>query len=367
MAKTKKKIKCDCCKQTFPSGTKIIKTEAGNSEAGNYCTDCFNTYPACSLCGRITENCHFSYDSPYCDNCYDEVCTLQRANGFTHDEKYIPETFKYLNAKNQDIHYREDEFYFGFELETAAVTGWEDSEHSMEMLADMVELLCEKYDWLYCKNEPGIQSVNVEFVSHPFTIEWLQEHQDDIRDMLTTIAAYDFVSESKRNCGLHVHISLAPFRSECDEAYSIMAELLYHDWKTFAKFSRRKSFQCCGRPQIEAFLMLKDYDRKIREISSIAILHRDCAITHGINNTAEIRIFGGTLDFIEFFAALQLTSNLAEWTKQQVRINRNLREKPADMPDYDFTSVLNYKQYAELNDFYIDTILHPNDTRLIAV
>jgi hypothetical protein len=365
MPKKKQKPKqCDLCDRIFADDDEIKIQRVNDSDL---CTECVENFPPCVICGERDIMSHEPIEGEYyCSDCYYE--RFPDVSQFLLEENYIPENFKFLAAKGQYIPDNYEQFYFGFELEVVPDPDFDGFPLSQERGVDLVNDITDQFSWIYCKRESGIQWDGFEIVSHPFTIEWAMEHVQDFENLLGLIAQHDFVSQDRYGCGYHIHISAYPFRGERDSAYTVMAELLHRDWETFAKFSRRGHFQYCRCPDISQDLLEeKNYDFKTTEISSENICHERCAIAHGVENTIEIRLYGGTVDTVSFLAALQLTSNLAEWTRKIVKFNRRIEQKDIDLSKYDFTTILNYRQWAELNDYWRDYMIYPEDQRLVAV
>jgi len=141
---------CDCCH------TRVWNENTYSDDYVVLCDHCYNrSYTRCEECGCIINRDNANYfsgsDTPYCDECYDDL----KGDSYIRDYNYKPEP----------IFYGKDDLYYGIELEIDC--GGELSENA-EKLENIANAKSER---IYCKHDGSIHD-GFEIVSHPMTLNY---------------------------------------------------------------------------------------------------------------------------------------------------------------------------------------------------
>ena len=292
---------CVICGAELNESTTYIGEDDGN----RYCNDCYyDQYCECQYCGdwHLRDNMHYStnHDCFYCDDCYGEESDNMTIREY-HDRD-IPITFKSL--ENEDT-----KLYYGFELE---VEGTYDAKLSCD---DMATYIRENYSQLdLCFEYDSSLTRGFEIISQPMTINYINEHKEDFKNMLNDLQENDYTSHNSGHCGLHIHVSRNAFgENDKEQEKNINKLLLFTETykKELQSFSRRRDYGYC------AFLSNSSSISNERYFKSTKILgeeNKNKGRYQVINtqnaNTIEIRVFRGTLRYETFIATLTFVDNL---------------------------------------------------------
>lgn len=232
----------------------------------------------CSNCGWICGD---------CDNC---SCDSDDSDSRVHSYDYRPRSF---NPKGD---YPSDPL-LGVELEVGG---------DQEDIANAVDLVdgCEHH--LYLKEDGSI--CGAEIVTHPMTLEWARSY--DFEQMLSGLRARRcYVNDEY---GLHVHVSRNAFRRNGRQSPTLQLMWLlfiYRNAVEVERLARRRSDRWASfhKPSPAALA------RKARYIEPD---NRYVAVNCNNERTYELRFFASTLDFIEFFAAIEFADASVRYVRE---------------------------------------------------
>lgn len=250
------------------------------------CLRCYEeNYFHCEHCGCVYHvgDMYGDGDEYLCTNCY-----AQRGTNTIHAYGYMPK----LRFSGSGPH------YIGFELEI-------DRGDNREKCAGAIQEISEN---VYICDDGSLDD-GMEIISHPGTIEFWQANKETIKKIQDTARVYNFTSHDAKTCGLHFHVSRAPFS---DAAIMRLIYLQEKFWIKIYKFSRR-TLESCNQ-------WARRYADRIPEFREIPEIYenaksatRYCALNLKNTATIEFRIYRGTLNADTFFASMQLTDNLVKF------------------------------------------------------
>lgn len=270
-----------------------------NGETGNYyCDECVDNYNVCGRCGRVLDLDEEYYEDPddglLCENCADEARS-DIIHGYEHTR---PDVFYKMSDEP------ETERYFGIELE---IGGGGDRNYKVaQKVVDNIDGLVEcKYD--------GSISNGFEIVTMPMTFKKHLSFMDEWADFMDYAKDNGFESNEDVNCGLHVHVSRKALGSNRDKRNDNIDKILYifeGFWDEVESFSRRSQDQIadwCKRYLTEREKVTK---KKIKDKKDNGDRYMAVNLTN--NPTVEFRIFNGTLNVEEFYAALEFVNRIVD-------------------------------------------------------
>ncbi len=171
-------------------GARISTDGSYTAEGNSYCRNCFDElFTTCDNCCEIIrrEDSVYYEDDCLCESCYDK-----KGADLVHDYNYNPFSFRYHSL--QPV--RRNDLFFGVELEVICKGNY------TETCQQIIDKIGEKEDFAYLKHDGSLDSNGVEIVSHPFTLEYLQEKRpyNNLKDC-------NIKSFKNSSTGLHVHIN----------------------------------------------------------------------------------------------------------------------------------------------------------------
>lgn len=338
-------VKCEDC------DTYIRRSRASLAPDGKwYChLHISEHFVKCSWCGKWkTSNAltHGPDDNKICDDCF--TFAAHGTNGgqdgsvFGHvppsgvtNYSYKPTSIFYPNKNTNGL-------YLGVELEV-------DGGHNPNTTADHVNNIL---GITYAKHDGSLGSYGIEFVSHPATIDYFNEHKDRFATAMKYLRRRGYSSHSANTCGLHVHVSSFPLIYETDNGIEKLLYLQNKFWENLFLFSRRDittANRWAKKIPLERNAASNDVYFNVR----IAALKKakNSAKNNGryqcINlqnrNTVEFRLMRGTLNIDTFMATLQLISNLCELV-----MTKTMDEVCALTWD----DIVSYHNYTELKEYW---------------
>lgn len=371
----------DCIKNLLDEGTLIYCNDCGALEYsdnayftdGEYyiCESCYdNNYHTCDRCGRVIHSDDSNWtvnDNVVCDSCRDnyydycEGCNRFVLNYYAEyceddDCYYCPDCYPttpiydYHGFSNWHEYHLENEeppYYIGFELEV--------ENHGSCNKNEMASWVTENYNAI-CSRDGSLDD-GFEIVSHPQSYNYIVEHQDKLKNMLSNLSSYGFVSHEAGTCGLHFHVT----NPQNDDIINRIILIMETYKEEMIKFSRRTS------SQIESWCkFLSDiredsaesvkslyYIKKNKETSS-----RYMALNLTNSKTIEFRIFRGTLNFDTFMASVELVNNI-------MTMCSNL-EIPIEEITWDRLTETQYTHtYCDMRNIRTTIIPHSNDEKYI--
>lgn len=277
---------CDRCCENYDSGI----TGFYDVERESWCEYC--TESAASYC----ENCD-EYYTDECSRCDDDSNT-----GIVHQYSHKPEPNFHGEPSNN--------LYMGFELEME-VNNVEIPEYR-EAVRKVTQL--EDSEICYLKSDSSIRGTGFELVTHPHSLEAYTQADslwNYIEDLRTNYGARSWDTD---NCGLHVHVSRATFRSGA-HTHRFMT-LIYKNPKEMMKLAGRKNSRYASFADVyqrdEWGLPIFNLKDKIHRPD---YTERMSAINVHNEHTLELRFFRGNMKREGVMTALELCHASAEYTR----------------------------------------------------
>jgi len=214
-----------------------------------------------------------------------------------HDYKPAPR-FQKLPAEKPKL-------FFGCELEVEVPSREDD-----DALSDQV---MRKAPFVYCKYD-GSLNYGFEIVSHPMSWRWLKDNKnkETISGLLAWLDKKGVKSYNTRSCGLHVHVSKAGLGRGVLER---MLRFVFNP--EHASFVRKISRRSKSNLEHWARISLDRYDRD----EALNPRSRDKDRMLGLNtlpqNTAEFRLFRGTLSYDGFMRAMEFCHSIIHAIKSK--------------------------------------------------
>ena len=191
----------------------------GLNEEGAYS----NEYDGCLRCW----DCHRDYVNE---------CESEQDDG--EDENIRSYSYKpranFLNDDGTSSLYAQRELYLGMELEVECTDG--DRSDGARKVLDTVNYGYGHEGAVYLK-EDGSLSYGFEIVSHPATLGFYMNHFP--WQGISQLRRLGFKSWNASSCGLHIHLSRAPFKSETH--LSVFVMFLYKNSVPLIQFAGRDS------------------------------------------------------------------------------------------------------------------------------
>lgn len=276
---------CESCECTYSDNDSSYHL----ADVGVYwCEGC------CSDNANWCDNCD-EYNRDECENCDDGGRLINQYS-------YKPDPIFHGNSK--------DNLYFGIELEMEIRDGdlSASSEYVMEMMGDFT----------YLKDDSSIGSggyKGFEMVSHPATLDYFTNN----KNLWTTLDYLKRVhiarSWDAKNCGLHIHISRAGFKSGAHTHRFL--SLIYKNSDKMMKLGGRKS----NYAKFNDVYKYDDFDRPYFTLAD-KVAHPHNAMTERFSavntqnlHTLELRFFRGTMNPDGVLSAIQLAHATVEYTR----------------------------------------------------
>lgn len=151
-----------------------------------------------------------------------------------------------------------------------------------------------------CKRDATITR-GFEFVTYPFTWNWLRENEQFIKDVFKVFADYG-THGNYRNCGLHVHVSRK--HAKRTKLYKLL-RLLYADPVFTRHIAGRYGVGAAAFNDTPSMMVVKaraDGNEGYRN-----------AVYCTPNNTVEFRLFAGAIDADDFLRKIETTQALLDY------------------------------------------------------
>jgi len=269
--------RCDDC-GAVTRDNEIIHTYSG----GDICPDCCEgDYYICDDCGGAvhTNDTTHTASYVYCPDCTPEDEDNEEVNSYGYKPEPICRKCKPEQAR--------DLCYLGVELEMECTNG----------VGRVIDALAPyRKDgngevWYY-KSDGSLSDNGVELVTHPVTLAY-HTLEVDWKGALEAAAKVGARSHDTDTCGLHVHVSRAPFPQA---ALIKLAAFVHAHPQELGKLARRRSSKWAS------------YDGSPRGAKSKVTCPSDryVAVNFCNRDTVELRIFKGTLKPATFKATIEL-------------------------------------------------------------
>jgi hypothetical protein len=213
-----------------------------------------------------------------------------------YDHSYKPNPKFYRGGRGTEA------LFFGFELEIET----EACPKTREELSEDVKSLAP---FCYCKRD-GSLSCGFEVVSHPMSWKWIKRNKAKLLKLLGHLDKAGAKSYDTTTCGLHVHVSKAGLGRSVLES---MLKFVFGNPEFVHKLSRRTKSSLDQWAKAE--LSGSSKDEALSPDSSNK--PRRLALNTLPENTAEFRMFRGTLSAKGFMRALEFCHSLVECIRRK--------------------------------------------------
>ena len=288
-------IYCNSCDEYYSDWHSLYEVQT----VGMMCEGCRDNLGTFECC-----ECHDDWPSDYCSNSDEDdsdcwVCSQCDQSGSyneirSYSYKPRPVFFRADGEKTKDS------LFLGIELE---VERHESTKRQSDMAREIVN------DCLYFKKDGSLDS-GFEIVTHPMTINYIQQHKIDIfKTTLDKLISNNYRSYDSSTCGMHIHLTKKAFGTW----------QLYRFIKFFV--DNRDFVTSISQRKIEAL----DRWATIDNDDESAIIYkakkkygnsrRYVAINLQNDKTIELRIFRGTLNYQSFMKNIEFTYALFNFTR----------------------------------------------------
>ena len=261
---------------------------------------------------------NYLHDStnPYCDDCYEQELEEARERESEYGNEstgiysysYKPNTMFYnSNGTVSDRHRPVNGVYelmMGIELETELVDG--DYIHNGAQYINSVS-----DNLIYLKEDCSI-SHGFEIVSHPMTLNYLQNHAKRYEQSLDFLRKHGYRAWKTSTCGLHIHVSKKSFVDAKHEMKFLY--FIFRNKKTLVKFVGRQSGY--SKFDMDSFVgfrpdwtegskpTIMEVVKGVRKNGDYVpgAYERNLAVNRSNNDTHELRIFRPSLRFTTVLA-----------------------------------------------------------------
>lgn len=282
-------LRCQRC------GRRIWQTQNAGNEETILCRTCYDYYyTTCADCHRILpqDDVYYDDDDSFEPHCY--ACQCQR-----NDRRVILD----YSYKPPVLFYGTDSpLYLGVELEVDAGGESQDRARALMAIANAGNV-----ERAFCKHD-GSLSRGFEIVSHAMTLRY-HETEMPWKVILEKAKDMGYLSHCAGSCGLHIHVSKSALGDTEEAQDTVIARILYfleRFWPQMRCFSRRTD------NQITRWCARYGYQEHPTEILKTAKqgYERYTCLNLLPPNTIEFRLFRGSLRYITFAAALQMTEHI---------------------------------------------------------
>jgi len=203
----------------------------------------------------------------------------------------------------------DDNLFLGVELEVD-VGGQRDAEAAVIM-----DIMNKNEDgfMVYCSRDGSLNN-GIEIITAPATLNYHKKLKTKYKALFKRLIRDGYRSHNTNTCGIHVHFSRAFFEDNEDECVTKLLYLVERFWDEIVVFSRR------DYSQLDHFAKKPESDSK-RFLRSWNKTHDHEGRYYAVNitneNTIELRMFRGTLNFESFMAILDFTDKLARVCKEK--------------------------------------------------
>lgn len=240
-----------------------------------------------------------------------KVCTCESCKSFrsepnllvnrgVHEYNYEP-TWRLLRTANDP-----DNYFFGIELETDNAQG--------RISRDIAASLGRPSDFWTPKHDGSVSGP--EFVSHPATLAYWREREDDLTEMFKMLIHAGYRSHDGNRAGMHVNISRTAF-DEPKQLYRFLT-LLEHTPSWSTTMSQRTPETARHWANLGAMTNDTATRRAVAEgyraTGHVALVNTDN------HNRYEFRLPRGTLRIDRFYKNIEWTAAMIEYTRE-ARLN----------------------------------------------
>ena len=290
---------CESCEGNYSDNHNSYSVE----DIGTYwCEECCNDH------ANWCDNCD-TYNRDSCENCDGEGSLV---NSYSHK----PDPIFHGEDKNK--------LYFGLELEMEISDIKEKYNNASVYVSERL-----KREWVYLKEDSSIGSTDgrtvgprgFELVSHPASFHYWTNNNHKLWDTLDGLRTRHNARSwnAKSNCGIHIHISRAGFKSGAHTHRFL--NLVYKNAKYMKRFAGRDCNKYATFTDVWKYdednipymsfadkVKLSEYGRSNTE--------RMSAVNTLNEHTIELRFFRGTTQPKGVLATIELAHAMVEYTRE---------------------------------------------------
>ena len=205
-----------------------------------------------------------------------------------------------------------------------------------------------------CATDGSLKRGGIEIITEPMTPTYLlNNYSDKFKTLLNGLSnTYNYQSHNGGHCGLHIHFT-RPFNKGTEEDINFYNKLcfIFESFKEPIKqLSRRTNFEYCN------YFSDANRNADAREYKSIyGLSKKDLSGSHSYmlnncnENTIEVRILRGTLNYDTFIASYKIIVNLFNLAFKDIKELNGLSFKKA----INYYNDLDIKKY--INDKQVNT------------
>lgn len=200
---------------------------------------------------------------------------------------------------------------FGFELEVDyRGDDYIDHDETVTQIAD--ECLGDDADYLTFESDGSLDD-GFEMISQPHDFKYFNDMTGKIQNIFDYLKSCGYKSHDTSTCGLHVHIDRKYFDGLTREEYEKRFLAFFsHFQDHLTIYSRRSAHRLEDWAEFPFFESLDD-------IKDVDIYDYECGRYQAVNftndNTVEIRIWRGTLNYETFRATIRMSCRIAAIVK----------------------------------------------------
>lgn len=310
---------------------------------GTWCEPCADNHTFwCEHCENLYSDNYDSYQVVDIDQYWCQSCCSDNAYWCDTCDEYNQDSCESCNGSARVLEYNEkpepifhgyskDKLYFGLELEMEISDNKLEYNNAVEYVSSRLD-----NDWIYLKRDGSIGNGpdgkigpdGFEMVSHPASLDYWSDKSQDLWDTLDGLRTRHNARSwnAKSNCGIHIHISRAGFKSGA-HTHRFLA-LVYKNTKYMKRFAGRD----CGK--YATFTDVWKYDEDNRPYMSFADklaydvnefrlygrgsvnnTERMSAVNTRNLHTIELRFFRGTTKPKGVLATIELAHAMVEYTR----------------------------------------------------
>jgi len=331
---------CDDCEEVF-NRDYMVPVEEGQRSV---CECCRDSYNICCTCDEywFTESGHWDDDDGdeewWCAHCWEHSEESPRNSVIQHYGHRPVLKFRWSMGKHGhgfwvQSHTRKlrTAHYYGMELEVEPAPGKGATSETVKQEAEYID---SNYgDFLYLKRDSSVPS-GFEIVSHPATLEWWHEQGTKMfGDILMRLRNNGFQSHNGGHCGLHIHTNKNALSRL--QAMRMTEFIFFENNRTKMKMlSRRSTSSLRNYSSLEIPTHFnydsEDYEewtsKQYAKYVGKNMLSRTRNALYFGHETAELRLFRGTLRDDRVWASLQFFDLLIQYCTNEHAGNPSWRE-----------------------------------------
>jgi len=221
-----------------------------------------------------------------------------------HKKKLNPYTYKPVPMfKRTESDLEKRALHFGTEVEIEMAGKHDDVKAALSKIGEADK----EYGLFYCKQDACIKN-GFEVVSHPFTLNWMNQHRDAFDSMFNLSEVMQGFEAT--SCGMHIHMSADAFTDL--QMFKFM-RWFYVNREYIRALSRRPK----GKLEGWASMKVPD-DKKMLSYALDKSKGMDtgrAALNVGSRQTIECRIFRSTLSPTTYYGNIEFLQSLFDYTR----------------------------------------------------